>query len=107
MTEPKKSRIKDLTGQRFGRLVAVELLEEREKQGSRIWLCVCDCGKTIRVRSSNLSSATTQSCGCFKKEVSSKRFTIFHSIRRKEAKERLSTGKKKCSDCEGVKNLCC
>lgn len=57
----------DLTGQRFGRLVATEYL------GKGKWLCKCDCGNTVEVFRGNLKTGNTTSCGCFNKECSSKR----------------------------------
>jgi hypothetical protein len=53
---------KDLTGQRFGRLVAVELTDERQNGGA-VWLCRCDCGTTIKMASASLRNGT-RSCGC-------------------------------------------
>jgi hypothetical protein len=53
---------KDLTGQRFGRLVAVELTDERD-HGNAVWICRCDCGSTIRLSPANFRSGT-KSCGC-------------------------------------------
>jgi hypothetical protein len=47
----------DITGQRFGKLVAVE------KELGR-WRCVCDCGGSSVVRASNLRTGSTKSCGC-------------------------------------------
>lgn len=54
---------KNLTGQRFGQLVAIQLLEERYRQG-RMWLCQCDCGKTHKVPRASLTSLSTLTCGC-------------------------------------------
>ncbi len=52
----------DLTGQRFGRLVA---LRPAENIGGRTaWLCRCDCGRETVVRTSRLRSGHTASCGC-------------------------------------------
>lgn len=62
----------DLTGQRFGRLTVLERAG-KNKFGSIGWLCHCDCGKEIVVSSPNLRSGHTQSCGCLKRELSSKR----------------------------------
>jgi hypothetical protein len=53
---------KDLTGQRFGRLVAVELTDERQNGGA-VWLCRCDCGTTIKMAIASLRNGT-RSCGC-------------------------------------------
>lgn len=54
---------KNLTGQRFGRLVAVEATEKRSS-GSIVWKCLCDCGKECFVQSCHLKSGATKSCGC-------------------------------------------
>lgn len=66
----------DLTGQKFGRLT-VQFRGETDKRHkntnpSRFW-CLCDCGKTKLVLSSNLKRGITKSCGCLAKENSSKR----------------------------------
>lgn len=53
----------DLTGQRFGKLTAVRPIKQRQGQ-SIVWECLCDCGNTTFVVSSNLRRARTQSCGC-------------------------------------------
>ena len=58
---------KDLTGQRFGRLVVVERNSERIK--NRIaWKCKCDCGGEKIVVSAYLLSGHTKSCGCWYNE---------------------------------------
>ena len=57
-----------LTGQRFGRLIAVRPTEER-RNGSIVWECKCDCGNTVYPTSASLSSGRTRSCGCLKKEI--------------------------------------
>lgn len=69
--------IKDLTGKRFGRLVAKRLAFT--KNGFAYWECKCDCGKTAIVRGVLLSNGTTKSCGCYnnervKKHVQSKEY---------------------------------
>ncbi|MBR2388130.1 MAG: hypothetical protein IKB02_09880 [Clostridia bacterium] len=61
------SKAKDLTGQRFGRLVALEPTEE-QKNRRIIWKCVCDCGNICFVSSKRLLYGDTQSCGCLRKE---------------------------------------
>ena len=54
---------KDLTNQRFGKLVALKPTEER-LNGQVIWKCLCDCGNIVHIRSYNLTSGICQSCGC-------------------------------------------
>lgn len=64
---------KDLTGQKFGRLTAVE---EMEKNSSRqiVWRCKCNCKEKneVIVAGANLIRGHTKSCGCLKKETASK-----------------------------------
>jgi len=54
-------RLLDLSGQRFGRLVAASREEGR-------WLCRCDCGGTKRVAAGHLREGVTRSCGCIARE---------------------------------------
>lgn len=56
-------RRKDMTGQRFGKLVAIRDVEER-KHGAIVWECKCDCGNTTMVVGTNLRNGKTRSCGC-------------------------------------------
>ena len=53
----------DLTGQRFGRLLAIKYC-----RGGR-WLCVCDCGKKRKVRTNPLRQGRSTSCGCKRAET--------------------------------------
>ncbi len=64
----------DLTGQRFGKLVAIS----RVSTGNRSvqWLCRCDCGTEKIINIYNLINGTTKSCGC-KKHSPSKNFKDF------------------------------
>ena len=51
---------KDLTGQRFGRLVCLEPTEGRSKSsGSVIWHCRCDCGNECLVPRDQLMKECT------------------------------------------------
>ena len=63
----------DLTGQRFGRLVVIRKSVERANAGEVLWECKCDCGEFSVVKSGNLRSGSTKSCGCLRKEVVSKK----------------------------------
>ena len=58
------SRVKDLTGKQFGRLMAIGMYHERASKGGVIWSCLCECGVGINVRSSSLVCGYTRSCGC-------------------------------------------
>lgn len=60
-----KETIKDLTGERFGKLVVLEPTNKRE-QRSVVWKCQCDCGNIIECKSIDLTRGHTKSCGCLK-----------------------------------------
>ena len=60
---------KDITGMRFGRLIAV-CLAERTSQSAR-WLCGCDCGNTLVTFGYCLRNGDTKSCGCLNTETRS------------------------------------
>lgn len=62
----------DLTGKRFGRLVA-QWPAGRTRRRYAIWLCLCDCGVCKLARQSELRSGGTASCGCLQRELLSKR----------------------------------
>lgn len=49
----------DITGQKFGRLTAIKYV------GDRKWLFKCDCGKEKVIRTADVKSGRTQSCGCY------------------------------------------
>lgn len=53
-------------GDRFGRLVVINETEKRNKEGSVLTKCLCDCGKTVLVPNRDLKRGHTQSCGCLK-----------------------------------------
>lgn len=52
----------DITGQRFGKLKAIEY--KGLKKGRTSWLCKCDCGNECIVTTNSLKSNKTKSCGC-------------------------------------------
>ena len=57
----------DRAGQRYGRLVVVEQIEN-DKHGKSRWRCRCDCGRDCIVVGSHLSRGNTHSCGCLQSE---------------------------------------
>lgn len=52
----------DLTGRRFGMLVAQYPCKTKSNKAG--WLCLCDCGNTSVVLTADLTSGNTKSCGC-------------------------------------------
>lgn len=67
--------VKDLTGQRFGRLLVLKRNPTNSNDGHVRWDCLCDpehegCGNTVPITSNVLTKGTTLSCGCYKRELS-------------------------------------
>ena len=64
-------KFNDLTGQRFGRLVATSYTPDRRRTGGAegAWTVQCDCGKYSAVRPYLLKSGKQQSCGCLRNEL--------------------------------------
>ncbi len=58
------SRLLDLAGRRFGRLVVLREVD-RPSPRHRAWQCRCDCGQVAVVRQDHLGRQTT-SCGCYR-----------------------------------------
>lgn len=59
--------IRDLTGQRFGRLVVKEQSKNHNKKTTRaIWFCECDCGNIKEYWAGALVEGLTVSCGCYR-----------------------------------------
>lgn len=61
--EFRKSISKDLSGKRFGRLVAIKQVDLKGKSRGR-WECMCDCGNVIVTSTSTLRQGEEPSCGC-------------------------------------------
>lgn len=60
-----ETTLKSLVGQRFGKLVVVERVDNN-RFGHVCYKCVCDCGGGAIVDASNLRGGHTNSCGCIK-----------------------------------------
>lgn len=69
-----QDRVKDIAGQRFGKLVAIEPTKER-RGGYVVWKCKCDCGNYTHAGYGHLVSGNTTSCGCVGIETSIKNGT--------------------------------
>jgi hypothetical protein len=54
---------KDITGQKFNRLLALEPTENK-KNGVTIWKFRCDCGNIVEKPLSDVKRGNTKSCGC-------------------------------------------
>lgn len=66
--QPRKF-VGDITAQTFARLkVLSRATTESHRDG---WVCKCQCGNTVVVRGSRLTSGKTRSCGCLVDEMRS------------------------------------
>src|SRR6266404_463484 len=64
--------LKDITGQRFGRLLVVRRAENN-KHKAAMWVCLCTCGIEKVVLGDNLRLDIIRSCGCLSAELSAER----------------------------------
>lgn len=88
-------KIKDLTGQRFGRIVVLEDTHTRDKYRNEIWKCRCDCGKIILKSSELLRSKNSNSCGCLASELTrirNKRMFTTHGYGNEDRLHRIWIG---------------
>ena len=56
----------DITGRRYGKLVAIKRAEKIH--GRTAWECKCDCGNMHIVTTKQLKAGKCKSCGCLKRE---------------------------------------
>ena len=68
------SAVKDITGQRFGRLTVLQRFGT-SSQGTATWLCLCDCGKECVIEGAKMRKGNTRSCGCLHDEKARERRT--------------------------------
>lgn len=65
-------KAKDITNQKFGRLTALYIDENRIQNNKNIrsnfWMCKCDCGNYVSVNIGHLTSGKTKSCGCIREK---------------------------------------
>jgi hypothetical protein len=62
---------RDIAGQRFARLTALEPVAN--PGGKTRWLCRCDCGAECSVATTHLVRGRTRSCGCLASELTAAR----------------------------------
>jgi hypothetical protein len=63
------AKIKDETGNRYGRLLVLERLPHKKGKERIRWRCRCDCGKKTIVIGELLRNGKTKSCGCLHRET--------------------------------------
>lgn len=65
---PAGGQRRDITGERFGRLVAVRPTDRRQSR-CIVWEFICDCGSTCFRGVNNVSTGNSVSCGCVRREI--------------------------------------
>jgi hypothetical protein len=79
------SKMIDITGQKFGRLLVVS---RADNKGTRaMWNCICDCGNHKIIAGRELRNGKTISCGCFRDEKLSKVSTIHGNCTKETRRE--------------------
>lgn len=63
-----KHRYKDISGQKFGKLLIIEYAKTIDKRP--YWKCKCDCGSIIEKRGKEIKCGLVKSCGCLIHEKS-------------------------------------
>ena len=94
---------RNLEDQVFGKLVVIECVGRHPKFGGRIWDCLCECGNTCVVRTSQLS-AGKKHCGCEPRsdalDLTGKRFGMLTVLYRVPSKKERTRWQCAC-DCGG------
>lgn len=70
---------KDLTGQRFNKLVVLERVDTVNSEHGAVWNCICDCGNKTVVSGQNLKNGNTKSCGCLRHKGSNNKHGMTHT----------------------------
>lgn len=59
-----QKQVDNYVGSIFGKLTVIQDIGKRSKNGTRIWLCKCECGSMVEVSTNHLNNGHTTSCGC-------------------------------------------
>lgn len=97
----------DITGKRYGRLVAIKMVGT--KKGHAQWLCKCDCGNEHITTLNCLKGGNVSSCGCIVDEIKKNReesivgrkFGRLTVLEKAESKNNKSFWKCRC-DCGNI-----
>lgn len=82
-------KYKDITGERFGRLVALYPVSKRDNSRAMFWHCRCDCGIEKDINGRSLRRGLVVSCGCYHKDFVSK-LNLKHGHNKRERGKSLT-----------------
>lgn len=104
-------KLRNLTGEIFGKLTALERTEQKEDR-YYVWRCRCTCGNEILVSTKKLLRGTVQNCGCSAgarrsrgappEDISGQKFGKLTAVRQVESVKRRTMWLCKC-DCGNEK----
>lgn len=110
MYKPQRLR-KDLTGKRFGKLIAIRVVDRSRNKHIR-WECQCDCGNKKSILSTHLISNKIVHCGCVRRPIGSdhKQWTGYGDIsgalwRRIQVGASGNTGRRKMDITINIKHI--
>jgi hypothetical protein len=58
--------LKDLKGQKFGKVTVLKRSLKKVASGNVYWECQCECGNISEIKGSHLLSGSVKSCGCMR-----------------------------------------
>jgi hypothetical protein len=93
--------LKDISGQRFGRLQVLWGAGRRVSSGRAriIWACQCDCSKIVYVLKNCLISCSQVSCGCYHSEIATGKVRHGYTIGGRTPEHRAYQGaKNRCTN---------
>ena len=61
--------LENLKDKRFGKLMVQQLIESSNIQSQQIYLCLCDCGNSIKLSHRDLVAKNIHTCGCYKRQL--------------------------------------
>jgi len=94
-------KIIDITGKRFGRLVAVKM-DHINKHKQHCWSFICDCGNKKIVNKHDVMNGFTKSCGCLVIETS-KKYNTKHGLCGTKFYYKFHSMIKRCNDKNNIK----
>lgn len=87
-------------GDKFDRLIVLEEMKQRSKDGRKVYKCKCICGNVVNIRSKELLNGDTRSCGCLQKEKLAKRYW------NKTQPDRIFSNNLNKNNKSGIKGVC-
>lgn len=95
----------DLTGQKYGRLTAVNNTGKKNLRNF-IWNFKCDCGSTVELPSGEVRRGRVGSCGCLGKELARERMKKIQSLGTEAAKTHGMTNTRTFVSWDSMKQRC-